>query len=720
MKLINKTPPVSSRRSPLEAVAPKSQQHSDTAHQASTSQDSSYAYPIDYHCRQQAPGAPSGWTVTMHYWSDAMLLGHIANEKDLMLDLLDSGVGLQPGNQLAEELKGLIYKISRLEGREGRAAQLNHLSAALVERGAGAIIGGHGVSEYLSQVIGFCESGQSNSSSSDDVADAFFKNAKPDEVQSYVADEVGTLNMIAAQGLPVDELIAQCKTLLRRINLMKDPLSKVALIRQVLDWAEGCADVDPACFGRLLVEVADEAAQAVQNKAGGDASGGMDPRHLADGTRLWSSRSSGPTQADLLQIIYGTGSALLRALDAHVDGHPSGQVPPDAELRVAFGRLLQVIARLDDAHVRNQNYAQLNEKLMRVTHNPVLAKEFLVSLAKKWDVEGPIASVARPARVGGLDSVSSLVRDNPEIEGLVDDLVAQELFRGLTTTSEGYVEHTVRDDAAGQWTKPDASQTAAYRTMDGGHTLQTLQAIQAAGKAFMPLLWGFRIFDPAQGLLAKEINTIKAYAAMARSLKISVKAPLVLADIHAQHNKIPPEIYEPYYREVARVAQELGVETIRLGAIYQKLNLTLEQVEGRGPELVQKPGVISRQSALTAAIELPRDYWTHLKVQAKHTVARFPGVLQAPAGYRPAEKFYGDKALHYAQFRASEGVHVLPRLVELGEANGAPVLPVHIADPHSSLVGVNGLYIHAKDDANHTVAAIPWRATETPGRGANE
>jgi hypothetical protein len=333
-------------------------------------------------------------------------------------------------------------------------------------------------------------------------------------------------------------------------------------------------------------------------------------------------------------------------------------------------------------------------------------------LGKGTLLTGPLPPVDN--RFIASEGVRLIAAQDPGIRRLATSLTQAPLFRGLTTT-DGYVEKCVQEGDT-QWRTANVEHGPMYQALDRGNTLEALRRISTEGKAFMPLLWGFRVYERGDPLFAREENTIAAFRDMMAGLPADVDAPLILCDRHADHNHVPASYYEPYYDQVEAVAARLGVPTIRLSAIYDELGISLGDVEEQGKALVQKAGK-PHELDPNVPVTLPGDYWGQLKIQAKHTVGRFPGVFDdaiPEGGKKVKERFFSDKAQHYAQFRASEGVHVLTRLGELDRVNGGPVLPVHIASPDSGLVGVCGVYINACDDNNQIAVAIPWGGQVKP------
>ncbi len=238
---------------------------------------------------------------------------------------------------------------------------------------------------------------------------------------------------------------------------------------------------------------------------------------------------------------------------------------------------------------------------------------------------------------------------------------------------------------------------------------RTLLEMATSKRGTAPVFWGFRKYTPGAPLLPREINTMHAIHAMERQLPVDVDFPLILADVHADHNEIPQAISRPYYEAVKKQAEEIGMKTVWLSKIYKKLDLTPEQISEQGDRLIQ------RSSGKAPNIpKLSKSISSVLRKQARTLCQRYPDVFEArlaDLSNKKQEKFFGDKAFAYARFRVGEKA-VLDRFPEYFNR---PALPVHIADPVTSEpLNVTGLFIRAKSDHNSNTVHIPWGAEHSP------
>jgi hypothetical protein len=203
---------------------------------------------------------------------------------------------------------------------------------------------------------------------------------------------------------------------------------------------------------------------------------------------------------------------------------------------------------------------------------------------------------------------------------------------------------------------------------------------------------------------------------------LNVTAPILIADLHAEHNNVPPDAvpqeqggagnegYKAYYAKVAEEAGKRGIPTVKLSDIFAKLKLTPHQIAERGAELTRTPGDDKNQAANPNTTYLSKDDINAYTRQAQHMVARYPTIpvnreiLEKP----DAEKHQAleEKALDYIRFRKGEGEMLLPRLPEFFRNN---VIPVHVSDPGAGTIGVEGVYIYSKSGKDKNVADIPWK-----------
>lgn len=235
-------------------------------------------------------------------------------------------------------------------------------------------------------------------------------------------------------------------------------------------------------------------------------------------------------------------------------------------------------------------------------------------------------------------------------------------------------------------------------------TASSVRALTTGKTVHLTLFWGFRaLVSPGLELNAAEMNTMRAYIDMAKSLGKHCKPVLLLADAHAVHNGIPQTIWEPYYAAVAKQAAELGLRTVMLSGVMAKLHITPQMLGEQGKALVRRPAQ-ARQPGLTV---LTPDDWRQLKLQCRHLCQRFPQAFSKPAGEKAKRELYESKALGYAQLRAAESRLLLPALKACFD--GEAVLPVHLSDPATERLGVHGLHIYAIGADNACQIGIPWK-----------
>jgi hypothetical protein len=189
---------------------------------------------------------------------------------------------------------------------------------------------------------------------------------------------------------------------------------------------------------------------------------------------------------------------------------------------------------------------------------------------------------------------------------------------------------------------------------------------------------------------------------------------LIMCDLHAAHNEIPEALADTYYRATEAKAQELGIASVRLSAIYDHLGVTPSEIMALGKTLVQGP----KGNDPDIPITLTGPEMGKLKQQAKSLTNRYPGVFAERISQmtkKPKNEYFSNKALEYAQFRAGEAA-VLERLPEF--FGHAGVLPTHIADQGSAeRIKVEGLFIRAKDANDELTINIPWGHDDVNPKG---
>jgi len=216
-------------------------------------------------------------------------------------------------------------------------------------------------------------------------------------------------------------------------------------------------------------------------------------------------------------------------------------------------------------------------------------------------------------------------------------------------------------------------------------------------------------------------------------LGLKVKAPIILADLHAKHNNVPPDAvpldqggvgnegYEAYYDAVKVAAEELDLPTVRLSEIVAELAIKPHEVAKCGESLTKKPGEGGDIDPALNILKLSeKDLNAYVK-QAMHMVQRYPTVPinKSILDSSPVEqnKALVDKAMAYIYFRQGEGAMLLPRLPEIFGTN---VIPVHVSDPGAESIGVKGLYIFSKSNKDKNVADIPWKGVKNVIAGASK
>lgn len=328
-------------------------------------------------------------------------------------------------------------------------------------------------------------------------------------------------------------------------------------------------------------------------------------------------------------------------------------------------------------------------------------------------------------------NASSSILDG--INQLAAELEKTELFRGITYAIYKGQTFSIRNPLP-------------YPMENSKMVFNALKAMVHEKKGTFPIMWGFRHYTPDEPLTEKEIHTLRAYARMfdgLRKLGIDVETPLILADIHAEHNGIfpdGPEGYREYYLKVQEEADKLGIPSVWLSDILIKLNLTPHKIAQHGETLIRKrtdldealespqadiPGTPENKLKTLAYTPGTKEYQERqvptltneeaacFKNQAKHMASRYPkthaDVLSQSD--RRKNEIFSARGIKYAQFRRSESVLVLPYLNRFFNTKG--VLLVHVADPKSGRnIGIIGLCIFSKDANNQNVANIPWKGDD--------
>lgn len=231
------------------------------------------------------------------------------------------------------------------------------------------------------------------------------------------------------------------------------------------------------------------------------------------------------------------------------------------------------------------------------------------------------------------------------------------------------------------------------------------------GHGTMPLLWGFQDSDHVS---AAGSQTMQAFKECGKKTNVPVAPVLIMCDLHAAHNEIPKALADTYYRAAEAKAQELGIASVRLSAIYDHLGVTPSEIMALGKTLVQGP----KGNDPDIPITLTGEEMGKLKQQARSLTNRYPGVFEERISQmtkKPKNEYFSNKALAYAQFRAGEAA-VLERLPEF--FGHAGVLPTHIADQESAeRIKVEGLFIQAKDANDELTINIPWGHDDVNPKG---
>jgi hypothetical protein len=229
----------------------------------------------------------------------------------------------------------------------------------------------------------------------------------------------------------------------------------------------------------------------------------------------------------------------------------------------------------------------------------------------------------------------------------------------------------------------------------------------ATGQITLPYFHGFA--ENAQ-LQPRELRNLAALRDLQDAFPIPARIVVILADAHAEHNEIPPEIHGPYYQSVQQHAAGLGLETRQLSEMLATLELTPEQIAAHGRTVIQGP----KENDPTKRT-IPGALIAGLKKQAGALCSRFPSVFEpkhAGLSGKARERTIENKARDYMFFRAGEEAMLLDRMPELF---GPGVIATHVADPHSAgLLGVKGLYLKAPNDDGELVNGVPWGANTNP------
>ncbi|MEC5215553.1 hypothetical protein RCH09_000484 [Actimicrobium sp. GrIS 1.19] len=236
---------------------------------------------------------------------------------------------------------------------------------------------------------------------------------------------------------------------------------------------------------------------------------------------------------------------------------------------------------------------------------------------------------------------------------------------------------------------------------------RAVDAMAASGQITLPYFHGFAENPQLQ---PREQRNLAALRALQDALPIPAKIVVILADAHAEHNEIPPEIHVPYYQSVQQHAAGLGLETRHLSEMLATLAVTPEQIAAHGRSVIQVP-----KENDPARRTIPGSVSAGLKKQAGALCSRFPSVFEpkhAGLSGKARERMIENKAKEYMYFRAGEEAMLLNRLPELF---GPGVIAAHVADPNSAgLLGVKGLYLKAPNDDGELVNGVPWGANTRP------
>ena len=334
----------------------------------------------------------------------------------------------------------------------------------------------------------------------------------------------------------------------------------------------------------------------------------------------------------------------------------------------------------------------------------------------------------------GLLNINAASTKLDQIDDLAATLEKTELFRGITYAIQGG--------------KPYSHQTPegkSYSTDNSRDTFNALKAMVEEGEGHFPVMWGFRQYTPGEDLTAKEMKTLQSLATMFKDLEakgVKAHVSLILADRHAEHNRVPAEGvegYRAYYEKVRTEAEKLGIPSNWLSEIFDKLGIDAHGIAEHGKTLVRKSDDFDKALAKpeadvagTKENNLKRlaqtrgtpeyekasitamsntDYGA-FKGQARNMATRYPGanadILKLSNKKREDE--FGKRGVEYAQFRAGEGDLLLPNLDKFYGTRA--VLPIHVAEPEAAKIGVRGLSVFSKGANGENVTNIPWKSDE--------
>ena len=140
-----------------------------------------------------------------------------------------------------------------------------------------------------------------------------------------------------------------------------------------------------------------------------------------------------------------------------------------------------------------------------------------------------------------------------------------------------------------------------------------LQAMVKESKGTTPIFWGFRHYAEGDPLTDAELNSLHAFKDIGvNSSSVKLEKPVILADIHVDHNGIPREVYLPYYQKIKATAESLQIPAVWLSDIYKKLQLQPEHIANAGARLIQK-----HTGAAPDIAKLPERDYVRFKTQAE-------------------------------------------------------------------------------------------------------
>lgn len=378
--------------------------------------------------------------------------------------------------------------------------------------------------------------------------------------------------------------------------------------------------------------------------------------------------------------------------------HVENPRPASAGLEVGAAHARLSTSRPSDA-LRRRNSEELRESVAAPDNTP--------------NAEGLKRAKAQMLRLrDGLASTEAHLNRRNELAAALEKLP---LFRGFT-----YAMHS---GAPFSHTDP---RPVRYPIDGSGPIVNALDAMAKDRVAHFPIIWGFRRPTDTGGLHEHERQTLTTYIEMFKDFQATAQAicdhveadealasgngrrfevhtPLILADVHAQHNNVQeegPESYRDYYRAVQAHAEQIGLKCHWLSDILRKIGVTPEEIAGHGKQLLN----VRRFSGQ----ELQR-----LKMQARHMAERYPeshATVFSMKSNNQRNKAFEQAGKSYAAFRMGEGELVLPKLPEYFGSNG--VVPVHVGDPASNDLLVRGLHIFSKDESGSNSIDIPWKNPE--------